>query len=90
MIMSETTELMTIDQLWDNFSIQYAEKRQEYELEKTRIENVDMTSSKLGRIDLADLNKLREDCVKLEGALEAIILVRKNVLGMETSSDEES
>jgi hypothetical protein len=90
MIMSETTELMTIDQLWDNFSIQYADKRQEYELEKTRIENVDMTSSKLGRIDLADLNKLREDCVKLEGALEAIILVRTNVLGMETPSDEES
>lgn len=86
----ETVEAgsMTIDQLWENFSFQYAEKRQEYELEKKRLDDIDMSSGKMGRLDLVELNKLREDCVKLEGCLEALILVRHHVLGIEPPHEE--
>lgn len=81
-------QTMTIKELWTNMSYQYAEKRQEYELEKNKIENVDMSTAKIGKIDLIDLNKLKEDCVKLEGSLETILLVRNHVSGM--YFDEES
>ena len=66
------TMTMTIDELFDNLDYQYGEKRQEYELEKTRIDNIDMTKSTVGKVDLVNLNSLREDCIKMEGALEAI------------------
>lgn len=94
MIDTEMTHVegtMSIDDLWNNFSHQYAEKRQEYELEKSKIEDFDMTTSRMGKIDLERLNDLRTDCVKLEGCLESIILVRKYVFGLElTDGNEES
>jgi len=57
------TMTMTIDELFDNLDYQYGEKRQEYELEKTRIDNIDMTKSTVGKVDLVNLNSLREDCI---------------------------
>lgn len=79
---------MTIDELFANLDYQYGEKRQEYELEKTRIDNIDMTKSTVGKVDLVNLNSLREDCIKMEGALEAINLVKEKVMGL--SDNEES
>jgi len=79
---------MSIDELWNNFSFQYAEKRQEYELEKQKLDNIDMTNAKMGRMSLVELNRMKEDCVKLEGCLEALILVRHHVLGLEPPNEE--
>lgn len=73
---------MTIDELFANLDFQYGEKRQEYEVEKQRIDNVDMTKTTVGKIDLCELNALREQCIKMEGALEAINLVKKEVMGI--------
>jgi len=78
---------MTIDELFDNLDYQYGEKRQEYELEKTRIDNIDMTKSTVGKVDLVNLNSLREDCIKMEGALEAINLVKEKVLGLSDNGE---
>lgn len=81
------TMTMTIDELFDNLDYQYGEKRQEYELEKTRIDNIDMTKSTVGKVDLVNLNSLREDCIKMEGALEAINLVKEKVLGLSDNGE---
>jgi len=74
---------MSIEDLYADLHYQYDEKRQEYEVEKYRIENVSIDSKPIGRLDLSELNKLREDCIKMEGGLEAIQLVKKHVLGIE-------
>lgn len=76
---------MTIDELYSDIHHQYDEKRQEYEVERTRIENVSPDSTPIGKLDLSELNKLREDCIKMEGALESILLVKKYVI---EASDE--
>lgn len=78
---------MTIDELYADIHYQYDEKRQEYEVEKARIENVTPDSAPIGKLDLSELNKLREDCIKMEGAIEAILLVKKHVI---EESDETS
>lgn len=82
--------IMTIDELQENFLAQYQNARQDYELEKHRIDNFDTTTQTMGRLDLTNLNSLRESCIKFEGALEAFDLVKQHVFGDGEQVDEQS
>ena len=75
--MSETptpTKEWTFDLVWEDFVAQLVEARKE----------VEKNSSLMTRIDLTELNEARTKVERLEGACEALDIVRTEVIGAES------
>lgn len=83
--MSEETttqeELLEFVAVWDDFVGQLVAAREEV---KEREDELEKNSALLTRVDLTDLNEARNRCLKLEGACEALDIVRTKVIGEES------
>ena len=82
--MSETptpTKEWTFDLVWEDFVAQLTEAREEV---RENEEELDKNSSLMTRIDLTDLNDARTKVNRLEGACEALDIIRTTVLGVES------
>ena len=77
---NETKE-WTFDMVWEDFVAQLTEAREDV---KQAEEELDKNSSLLTRIDLTDLNDARTKVSRLEGACEALDIIRTTVLGVES------
>ena len=78
---TETKNEWTFDRVWDDFVDQLIKARSEL---KTAEDELDKNSSLMTRIDLTELNDARNKVLKLEGACEALDLVRTAVIGAES------
>ena len=82
--MSETpppTKEWTFDLVWEDFVAQLVEARKEVEVKQEELEK---NSSLMTRIDLTELNEARTKVERLEGACEALDIVRTAVIGAES------
>ena len=82
--MSETptpTKEWTFDLVWEDFVAQLVEARKAVEVKQEELEK---TSSLMTRIDLTELNEARTKVERLEGACEALDIVRTEVIGAES------
>ena len=82
--MSETptpTKEGTFDLVWEDFVAQLVEARKEGEGKQEELEK---NSSLMTRIDLTELNEARTKVERLEGACEALDIVRTEVIGAES------
>ena len=71
----------TFDAVCEDFVAQLTEAREDV---KEKEEELDKNSSLMTRIDLTDLNDARTKVNRLEGACEALDIVRTAVLGAES------
>ena len=71
-------ELITFEELWDNFCAQLKEARKTLQEKEAEI---DEEISTLTRIDLTEYNDCKIIVTKLEAALETLDLVRVKVCG---------
>ena len=71
----------TFDMVWEDFVAQLTTAREEV---KEREEELDKNASLMTRIDLTDLNDARTKVNRLEGACEALDIVRTEVIGAES------
>ena len=71
----------TFDMVWEDFVAQLTEAREEV---KEKEEELEKNSSIMTRIDLTDLNDARTRVNRLEGACEALDIIRTTVLGAES------
>ena len=71
----------TFDMVWEDFVAQLTEAREEV---REKEEELDKNSSLMTRIDLTDLNDARSKVNRLEGACEALDIVRTAVIGAES------
>ena len=82
--MSETptpTKEWTFDLVWEDFVAQLVEARKEVEVKQEELEK---NSSLMTRIDLTELNEASTKVERLEGACEALDIVRTEVIGAES------
>lgn len=81
--MSEVTETKEIEfeDVWDDFVNQLTSARLEV---KEREDELEKNASLMTRLDLTDLNDARNKVMKLEGACEAIDIIRTQVLKEES------
>ena len=82
--MSETpteTKEWTFDLVWEDFVAQLLAAREEV---KTKEDELEKNSSLMTRIDLTEINEARTKVQRLEGACEALDIVRTTVLGAES------
>ena len=71
----------TFDMVWEDFVAQLTEAREEV---KEKEEELEKNYSLMTRIDLTDLNDARNRVNRLEGACEALDIIRTTVLGAES------
>ena len=71
----------TFDAVWEDFVAQLTEAREDV---KEKEEELDKNSSLMTRIDLTELNDARTKVNRLEGACEALDIVRTAVIGAES------
>jgi|TARA_B100000214_G_C23453738_1_gene394964 hypothetical protein len=79
--MSETpteTKEWTFDLVWEDFVAQLLAAREEV---KTKEDELEKNSSLMTRIDLTEINEARTKVQRLEGACEALDIVRTQVIG---------
>ena len=78
--MTESTEtkLLTLDEIWDNFSNQLQEARKNL---KSKEDELEQDAANLTRIDLTEYNECKIIVTKLEAAMEILDIVRVNVFG---------
>ena len=74
-------EEWTFDMVWEDFVAQLVEARKEGEVKQEELEK---NSSLMTRIDLTELNEARTRVERLEGACEALDIVRTEVIGAES------
>ena len=81
--MSEVTETKEIEfeDVWEDFVKQLTSARLEV---KEREDELEKNASLMTRLDLTDLNDARNKVMKLEGACEAIDIIRTQVLKEES------
>ena len=82
--MSETpteTKEWTFDLVWEDFVAQLLAAREEV---KTKEDELEKNSSLMTRIDLTEINEARTKVQSLEGACEALDIVRTQVIGADS------
>ena len=77
---TETKEI-EFEDVWEDFVAQLTAARLEV---KEREDELEKNASLMTRLDLTDLNDARSKCTKLEGACEAIDIIRTQVLKEES------
>tara|TARA_S200000501_G_scaffold22659_1_gene19737 strand:+ start:95 stop:382 length:288 start_codon:yes stop_codon:yes gene_type:complete len=75
------TQEWTFDRVWEDFVAQLVAAREDV---REREEELEKNSSLMTRIDLTDLNDARTKVNRLEGACEALDIIRTAVLGAES------
>ncbi len=75
------TQEWTFDQVWDDFVSQLITAREEV---KEKEDELEKNSSLMTRIDLSEVNDARNKVMRLEGACEALDIVRTKVIGVES------
>ena len=75
------TQEWTFDRVWEDFVAQLTEAREDV---REKEEELEKNSSLMTRIDLTDLNDARNKVNRLEGACEALDIIRTAVLGAES------
>jgi len=71
----------TFDQVWEDFLSQLVQAREDV---KEKEEELEKNSSLMTRIDLTEVNDARNKVNRLEGAIEALDIVRTQVIGVES------
>jgi|TARA_B100000902_G_C27272179_1_gene896870 hypothetical protein len=71
----------TFDQVWEDFLSQLTQARADV---KEKEEELEKNSSLMTRIDLTEVNDARNKVNRLEGAIEALDIVRTQVIGVES------
>tara|TARA_B100001996_G_scaffold169936_1_gene129557 strand:- start:271 stop:564 length:294 start_codon:yes stop_codon:yes gene_type:complete len=71
----------TFDQVWEDFISQLTQARVDV---KEKEEELEKNSSLMTRIDLTEVNDARNKVNRLEGAIEALDIVRTQVIGVES------
>jgi len=71
----------TFDQVWEDFLSQLVQARKDV---KEKEEELEKNSSLMTRIDLTEVNDARNKVNRLEGAIEALDIVRTQVIGVES------
>ena len=71
----------TFDRVWDDFVSQLITAREEV---KEKEDELEKNSSLMTRIDLSEVNDARNKVMRLEGACEALDIVRTKVIGVES------
>ena len=87
--MSETpteTKEWTFDLVWEDFVAQLLAAREEV---KTKEDELEKNSSLMTRIDLTEINEARTKVQRLEGACEALDIVRTQVIGADSLTKHE-
>ena len=82
--MSETpteTKEWTFDLVWEDFVAQLLAAREEVKVKEDELEK---NSSLMTRIDLTEINEARTKVQRLEGACEALDIVRTRVIGADS------
>ena len=72
------TQEWTFDRVWEDFVAQLTEAREDV---RDKEEELEKNSSLMTRIDLTDINEARTKVNRLEGACEALDIIRTAVLG---------
>ena len=75
------TQEWTFDRVWEDFVAQLTEAREDV---REKEEELEKNSSLMTRIDLTDINEARTKVNRLEGACEALDIIRTTVLGVES------
>ena len=75
------TQEWTFDRVWEDFVAQLTEAREDV---REKEEELEKNSSLMTRIDLTDINAARVKVNRLEGACEALDIIRTAVLGAES------
>ena len=81
----ETKELISVDDLFVNLANQHAETYEKYVAAKAQSDRFVAKPQQQGNstFDLREVQSLRDQCVKLEGALDGLNLYFTEVLGEE-------
>ena len=75
------TQEWTFDRVWEDFVAQLTEAREDV---RDKEEELEKNSSLMTRIDLTDINEARTKVNRLEGACEALDIIRTAVLGADS------
>ena len=75
------TKEWTFDLVWEDFVAQLVAAREDV---REKEEELEKNSSLMTRIDLTDINEARTKVNRLEGACEALDIIRTTVLGVES------
>jgi hypothetical protein len=78
---SAEVKLITLDEIWDNFSNQLQEARKNL---RDKEDELEQDAANLTRIDLTEYNDCKITVTKLEAAIEILDIVRVNVFGGES------
>jgi len=78
---NEGTQLLSLDDVWDNFCTQLEQARKDL---KDKEDELEQDAANLTRIDLTEYNNCKIVVQKLEAAVETLDIVRVNVFGQES------
>jgi len=78
---NEGTQLLSLDEVWDNFCAQLEQARKDL---KDKEDELEQDAANLTRIDLTEYNNCKIVVQKLEAAVETLDIVRVNVFGQES------
>jgi hypothetical protein len=81
----ETKELISVDDLFVNLANQHAETFEKYVAAKAQLDGYESRPQQQGNstFSLTEIQELRDQCVKLEGALDGLNLYFTECLGQE-------
>lgn len=81
----ETKELISVDDLFVNLANQHSETFEKYIAAKAQVDGFENRPQQQGNttFSLKEVQELRDQCVKLEGALDALNLYYTDCLGQE-------
>jgi len=84
--MSEELKVSSIDELWDNLALQHAVKMEQYLVAKGQLDTTLANPASQGSgvtFDVREIQNLRDELVKIEGALDALNIIYTQIEGKE-------
>jgi len=84
--MSEELKVSSIDELWDNLALQHAVKMEKYVVLKGQLDNTidnPLNQPTGSTFDVREIQTLRDELVKIEGALDALNIIYTQIEGKE-------
>lgn len=84
--MSEELKVSSIDELWDNLALQHAVKMEQYLVLKGQLDNTidnPLNQPTGSTFDVREIQTLRDELVKIEGALDALNIIYTQIEGKE-------
>ena len=84
--MSEELKVSSIDELWDNLALQHAVKMEQYLVAKGQLDTTisnPASQTSGSTFDVREIQNLRDELVKIEGALDALNIIYTQIEGKE-------